>query len=198
MWSGWVELSWWSLFCKCSWAAASLLCWKAGHAKKRFKLLQAELSRAHKPLCLTKDQKPGLRKLLGAELEAPRAGKVWLGVTLRWWLSRSRCDCHSFCTECRATASCRAYCRVQPFGIILIVDPKTCATARGKDISVSYSSVWQIFHWDYFLYCIWARISLAAFRWLANYLTSHKWNDWALTFGMVVERWSFFEVDLTM
>ena len=26
-----------------------------------------------------------------------------------------------------------------PFGIILIIDPKTCATARGKDISVNYS-----------------------------------------------------------
>lgn len=27
----------------------------------------------------------------------------------------------------------------QPFGVILIIDPKTCATARGKDISVNYS-----------------------------------------------------------
>lgn len=44
--------------------------------KERIKLLQAELSRAHKPLCLTEDQKPGLRKLLGAELEPQRAGKV--------------------------------------------------------------------------------------------------------------------------
>lgn len=50
-----------------------LLCWKAGQAE-RIKLLQAELSRAHKPLCLTKDQKPGLRKLLGAELELQRTG----------------------------------------------------------------------------------------------------------------------------
>lgn len=47
--------------------------------KERIKLLQAELFRAHKPLCLTKDQKPGLRKLLGAELEPPRAGKGLTG-----------------------------------------------------------------------------------------------------------------------
>lgn len=56
------------------WGVSAVL--ESWTGKERIKLLQAELSRAHKPLCLTTDQKPGLRKLLGAELELQRAGKV--------------------------------------------------------------------------------------------------------------------------
>lgn len=72
----------------------------------------------------------------------PRLAEVWASVTV---IRSAR-----VCTECRAGVSCRTDCWVQSFGIILTVHPETCATARGKDISVNYSDVWLQQFSEYF------------------------------------------------